>query len=94
MRYQAKARSLGPISNALLLALMVAVLGLLYLTQITKTSSYSYVLSDLDGRREELLEENEALQVEAARLQAIERVQNSEVAKQLEDAQTVQFVGN
>ena len=73
--------SLGPVSHTVLIALMLAVLGLVYLTQITKTSLFGYQMKDLNTQKEKLLSENSDLQVETARLQALERVQQSNVAK-------------
>lgn len=73
--------SLGPVSHTVLIALMLAVLGLVYLTQITKTSTFGYQKNDLTEQRSQLASENSDLQVETARLQALERVQQSNVAK-------------
>lgn len=73
--------SLGPVSHTVLIALMLAVLGLVYLTQITKTSTFGYQLNDLTTKQNQLASENSDLQVENARLQALERVQQSNVAK-------------
>lgn len=73
--------NLGPVSHTVLIALMLAVLGLVYLTQITKTSTFGYQRNELTTKQEELASENADLQVETARLQALERVQQSNVAK-------------
>jgi cell division protein FtsL len=73
--------SLGPVSHTVLIALMLAVLGLVYLTQITKTSTFGYQMNDLTSQKDQLASENSDLQVETARLQALERVQQSNVAK-------------
>lgn len=72
--------SLGPISHTVLIAVMLAVLGMIYLTQITKTSTYGYQLNDLNNKKEQLANENRDLEVEAAKLQALEKVQQSNVA--------------
>ncbi|MGH7196287.1 MAG: hypothetical protein ACREGJ_00790 [Candidatus Saccharimonadales bacterium] len=76
--------SLGPVSHTVIIAVMLAVLGLIYLTQITKTSTYGYQINELNTQKEELLSEKRDLEVETARLQALERVQQSDVAKALE----------
>jgi len=83
---------LGPVSHTIILALILAIIGLLYLTQITKTSAYGYQVSELTNRKQALIEENEALTVESARLQAIERVKNSEVARNLGNPERTDFV--
>jgi cell division protein FtsL len=90
-RYQSVTKSLGPISNALFVAMMVAVVGLIYLTQITKTSEFGYQVDDLKNRRAQLVSENADLEVESARLQALERIRTSDVAKGLEDITSVEF---
>lgn len=92
IKYQSAKPSVGPISNIIMLALIVAMIGLLYLTQITKTSSYGYQVDELKNQKQELIDENEALTVESARLQAIDRVKNSDVAKNLSNPNRVDFV--
>jgi hypothetical protein len=77
-------RKLGPVAHAVLVAVMLAVLGLIYLTQITKTSAYGYQINDLNTQKEQLVSEQRDLEVEAARLQALEKVQQSSVARALE----------
>lgn len=72
---------LGPISHTVLIAIMLCILGLIYLTQITKTSAYGYQINDLKNKQEKLVTEKRDLEVESARLQALERVKNSDVAK-------------
>lgn len=71
---------LGPVSHTVLIALMLAVLGLVYLTQITKSSLFGYQMDDLNQKKEQLISENSDLEVETARLQALQRVQQSNVA--------------
>lgn len=83
---------LGPVSHTIILAMILAIIGILYLTQITKTSSYGYQVSALNDRKQALIKENEALTVESARLQAIERVKSSEVAKNLGNPTRTDFV--
>lgn len=73
----------GPISNSIILIVLACVLGLLYLTQVTKTNAYGYEINKLQEQRTELQEQHADLEVAAARLQAQDRVQNSEVAKGL-----------
>lgn len=74
-------RGLGPVTNAVLIILLLSVLGLIYLTQITKTSTYGYELNELEQQRAELQSEKADLQVESARLEALERVKQSDVAR-------------
>lgn len=76
-------RGLGPVTNTVLVILLLSVLGLIYLTQITKTSTYGYQLNELEQKRLELQSEKADLQVESARLQAQERVRQSSVARSM-----------
>lgn len=71
---------LGPISHTVLVAIMLAVLGLIYLTQITRTSTYGYQMNTLNTKQQALQTQSHDLEVETARLQALERVQQSGVA--------------
>lgn len=82
-RYRANEAKLGPISNTILLIVLACLLGLLYLTQVTKTNAYGYQINDLQKQQTELQDEHAELQVSAARLQALERVKNSNVAQNM-----------
>lgn len=83
--------SLGPISHTVLIAVMLAVLGLIYLTQITKTGSFGYQLQDLTAKKEQLASENRDLEVESAKLQALEKVEQSGVAQALGTPESTDF---
>lgn len=82
---------LGPVSHTVLIAVMLAVLGMIYLTQITKTSTYGYQLNDLSAKQEQLASENRDLEVESAKLQALEKVQASPVANALTSPASAEF---
>ncbi|MDX1766186.1 MAG: hypothetical protein R3313_04515 [Candidatus Saccharimonadales bacterium] len=75
-----------------MLAVLVCILGLIYLTQVTKTSAYGYEVDALRNQKQSLIEENQALEVESARLQALERIRKSKVAKNLSDAGSVEYI--
>ena len=66
-----------------MLIILACLLGLLYLTQVTKTNAYGYKINDLQQQSTKLKDENAELQVSAARLQALDRVKNSDVAKNM-----------
>lgn len=91
VRFNKTKEGLGPISNTITLALILCLLGLMYLTQITKQSTYGYDLNALQTQHTELINEQESLEVESARLQALDRIKNSKVAKQLEEPANVEF---
>jgi Flp pilus assembly protein CpaB len=76
-------RTLGPISNTVILIVLACLLGLLYLTQVTKTNAYGYKIASLTAQQTQLKSENDDLQVASARLQSLDRVQSSSVAKSL-----------
>lgn len=73
-------RRLGPISNTLILIVLACLLGLLYLTQVTKTNAFGYTINSLQQQQAQLKNENNDLEVASARLQSLDRVQNSTVA--------------
>ena len=81
--FKAKARGFGPVSNTLILIVLVLLLGLVYLTQVTKTNSYGYRINELNNYRTQLKEQHEQLEVAAARQQALERVQASPEVQKL-----------
>lgn len=72
---------LGPIAHTVLIALMITVLGLIYLTQATKATSYDYQAQEIDSQIAELQTKKGDLEVENARLTALENVKNSNVAQ-------------
>jgi len=59
---------------------MITVLGLVYLTQATKATSYDYATQKIDSQIAALNTQKNDLQVENARLTALETVKNSSVA--------------
>lgn len=81
--FKAKEAKLGPVSNTIMLIVLACLIGLLYLTQVTKTNAFGYRINELQSRQSVLQTEHDELQVASARLQALERVKNSPVAKSL-----------
>ena len=81
--FQARERTLGPISNTIILIVLACLLGLLYLTQVTKTNAYSYEINDLSQQQSQLQREHDDLEIASARLQSLERIKNSDAAKKL-----------
>lgn len=91
--YQPSGKALGPMSNVLFLAAVLTVMGLIYLTQITKTSVFGFEVNELKQQKQTLAEDNQNLRIEAARLQAIERIRASEVAGKLQPNDQLTFAG-
>lgn len=81
--FRSEKKGIGPVSNTIILIVLACLLGLLYLTQVTKTNSYGYQINDLNQQQTELRQEHAELQVASARLQALDRVKNSDQAKSL-----------
>src|SRR3990167_4536307 len=47
-------RSIGPVSNTIILVVLACLLGLLYLTQVTKTNAAGYTIDGLQKHHTEL----------------------------------------
>lgn len=75
---------LGPISHLIILVVIISMMGLIYLTQVTKTYSLGYKVDDLTKRQTSLSEEHAKLELESVKLQSQARVKNSTVASNLE----------
>ncbi len=71
----------GPVSNTIILIILGCILGLLYLTQVTKTNAFGYKINELRSEATSLQTEHDELEVASARLQSLERAKNSEVSK-------------
>lgn len=82
---------LGPVTHTVLVALMITVLGLIYLTQATKATSYDYATSEIDTKIAELSIQKGDLEVENAKLTALETVQNSSVAAAMTQPKTTEY---
>ncbi len=83
---------LGPVTHTVLVALMITVLGLIYLTQAVKPTSYDYQAQAIDQKIAELTTEKTDLEVENARLTALESVRNSTVARQMTQPASTEYV--
>lgn len=83
LSFRSAKKGIGPVSNTIILIVLACLLGLLYLSQITKTNAYGYQISSLTKQQTQLKQEHDELEVASARLQALDRVKNSEPAKSL-----------
>ena len=81
--FRVEERTLGPISNTIVLIVLACLLGLLYLTQVTKTNAYGFQISGLQQQSAKLQSQHDDLEVASARLQSLPRVQAISVAKSL-----------
>jgi cell division protein FtsL len=83
---------LGPVTHTVLVALMITVLGLIYLTQATRATSYDYEAQKIDEQISDLASQKTDLEVENARLTALETIRNSDVAKSMTTASDTKYV--
>ncbi len=83
---------LGPVTHTVLIALMLTVLGLIYLTQATKATSYDYAIQDIDSEIAELSVQKDDLEVENARLSSLDAVETSAVAQNMQTPSDVSYV--
>ncbi len=83
---------LGPVTHTVLVALMITVLGLIYLTQATRATSYDYEAQKIDSQIADLATKKTDLEVENARLTALESVSNSTVAKQMTTPASTDYI--
>lgn len=74
---------IGPVSHIIILVVIISTMGLIYLTQVTKTYSLGYKVDSLSKQQTELSEEHADLELESVKLQSIERVKESKVASNL-----------
>ncbi len=83
VRFSDSTRTLGPVSNTIILIVLACLIGLLYLTQVTKTNGYGYTINNLQQEQSDLKQQKANLEVSSARLQSLNRVSSSQVAKSL-----------
>lgn len=88
----ASAVKLGPVTHTVLVALMITVLGLIYLTQATRATGYDYEAQKIDTKIADLTSKKTDLEVENARLTALETVRNSTVAREMTSPATTDYV--
>lgn len=77
---------LGPVSNAIVLIVLTCLIGLVYLTQVTKTNAYSYQIQELQSKQSSLKEEQKDLELTAARLRSIDSEAVAKASKNLVSA--------
>jgi cell division protein FtsL len=83
---------LGPVAHTVLVALMITVLGLIYLTQATRTTGYDYQAQKIDSQIAALNNQKSDLQIENARLTALSTVKDSTVARAMTTPASTAYV--
>lgn len=81
--YSDKQSSLGPMSNAVIVLIMACLIGLIYLTQITKTNTFSYEIDRLQQQQSQLKEDQKDLDLTTARLRTLDSEAVSNAADKL-----------
>jgi Tfp pilus assembly protein PilO len=66
--------SIGPLTLRFITVIIIAALCILYLAQSTQGATQNYQLRELEQKKQEMDKENEQLQIEAVRLQALKNV--------------------
>ena len=79
-------RSLGSISQIVIVSMLTLVFGLIYVAEGTKATSFDYEISSVESEITEMTAKKEDLAVEKARLNSVAAAKNSTVAAAMEDA--------
>lgn len=88
----ASAIKLGPVTHTIIVALMITVLGLIYLTQATKATGFDYQAQEIENQIAELSIQKGDLEVENARLTAMQTVKQSTVAATMSTPESTEYV--
>jgi len=84
--------TLGPVSHTITVMLLVLLVGLIYVTQGTKATSYDYALNNVNDEIASLEAQNNSLAAENARIVAAAAGEQNEVALLMVDAKTAGYV--
>lgn len=79
-------RSLGSVSQIVIVSLLTLVFGLIYVAEGTKATSFDYEISAVESEITEMTAKRDDLAVEKARLTSVAAAKNSTVAAVMEDA--------
>ena len=79
-------RSLGSISQIVIVSMLTLVFGLIYVAEGTKATSFDYEISSVEAEITEMNSKKEDLAVEKARLSSVAAARTSSVAAAMEDA--------
>jgi hypothetical protein len=89
--FSMKKASVGPVSTLVIVIALVCLMGLMYLSQITKTNTYGYEITSLSSREKSLKIVRSDLEIESIKLQSMDRVKASEAAAKLVPLQPSQY---
>jgi hypothetical protein len=74
---------IGPVSLQFATVVLIALASLFYLTQSGRVSDKSFQLRELEAKKDVLSTQNDRLRLEAARLQSLQELKNSQVVKDM-----------
>ena len=87
--------SIGPLTLRFITIIVIALLCILYLAQSTQGATQNYKVSELEQTKQEIQKENERLDVESVRLQALKNVDADKdkkpQEKQFEPANNIEY---
>lgn len=83
--------TLGPVSHTITIMLLVLVVGLIYVTQGTKATSYDYAMQGVNEEIASLEAQRDSLAAENARIMAAAAGDENEVVGMMTDAQAAGF---
>ena len=92
----------GPVTTILMMVSLLLILGLMYLSQVTKiqggghydfeeTSTFNYKISNLEQKQNQLQSSKDNLSIDAARLQSIAEAKKAAETAKLAQVKTVSF---
>lgn len=79
-------KTLGSISQGMILGVLVLIVGLIYVAEGTKATNYDYEISAVETEIADLTAKKEDLAVESARLNSATVAEDAEVALAMEEA--------
>lgn len=84
-------RSLGSISQILIVSMITLVFGLIYVAEGTRATSFDYEISAVETEISDMTARRDDLAVEKARLTSVAAAKNSAVAAAMEDAEVTGY---
>lgn len=85
-------RSLGSISQIVIVSMLTLVFGLIYVAEGTKATSFDYEISSVEAEITEMNSKKDDLAVEKARLNSVATARTSTVAAAMENATVSGYV--
>ena len=85
-------RSLGSISQIVIVTMLTMVFGLIYVAEGTKATSFDYEINSIETEISNLSAKRDDLAVEKARLTSVAAAKNSTVAATMENAEVTGYV--